>query len=839
MDFLRSVWRDVRHAVRSFRREPTFVAGVVLTLALAVGTNGAMVGLVERLMIAPPPGIQDADRVVRVGLEFTTDGGEPYTATTTSYPVFRAIAESRQLFSDAAAMRSDTMTTGRGTELEEVAVVQASGSYFSVLGTRPARGRFFGPSEDELPNGTEVVVLSHAYWLRHFRGDANAIGRELLLDDDAFTIVGVAPPEFNGTELSATDVFIPLSTALRKNGPGWWSNTGYNIVSVIARLRTGVAATAASQMVTSALRDAALAPANDRVASVKLESIVPGRTARQTSQARIALWLLGVSLIVLLIATANVGTLFLLRTVRRRRDVATRLALGARTSRLARQSIVESLTLAFTGCLVGLLLARWFSDVIRVTLLPHLPEATGIVNRPVLIASALASCGAGLLAGLSPLTQLHRSSLSQQLRTGGGHGSSGRFVLQHALVGIQVALSTLLLIGAGLFVRSLQRVQSQDLGLSISRLLDVTLEFRGYVSGRERDVVHEEVVRQLRTLRGVTGVTVVQGSPFSSHHIPPISIPGLSKPPDVGGQIPIMYGATPEYLDMMGVVLRRGRLFNDRDGAGTPLVVIVNETMARVVWPGQDAIGKCVRAGNGPTLDDPDPFLTAASLPCREVVGVVRDSRARSLRGEGDEGQLMQYYVPFAQLPAPPIAGYAGIHGILIRTEGEPERLATAVQRMIQATSALPVYARVRPYQALIDPQLRSWRIGATLFSVFGALAVGIAALGVFAVVSYLVAQRTQEMGVRLALGGSGASVASLIVRDALRMAGAGAVVGIAMAMVGAPLLQSMLFQTSARDTTIVLSAAAVLVAVTIGAAAVPAWRASRVSPMTVLRTEE
>jgi hypothetical protein len=299
-----------------------------------------------------------------------------------------------------------------------------------------------------------------------------------------------------------------------------------------------------------------------------------------------------------------------------------------------------------------------------------------------------------------------------------------------------------------------------------------------------------------------------------------------------------MYGATPQYLDMMGVVLRQGRLFNERDGAGTPLVVLVNETMARVVWPGQDAIGKCVRAGNGPTLDDPDPFLTAASLPCREVVGVVRDSRARSLRGEGNEARLMQYYVPFAQLPAPPVAGYAAVHGILVRTEGEPERLAAAVQRLIQGTSALPVYARVRPYQALLDPQLRSWRIGATLFSVFGALALGIAALGVFAVVSYLVTQRTQEMGVRLALGGSSASVAGLVVRDALRMAGAGAAVGIAMAMAGAPIVQSMLFQTSAREASIMLGAAAALIAVTLGAAVVPAWRASRVSPMTVLRTD-
>jgi hypothetical protein len=299
-----------------------------------------------------------------------------------------------------------------------------------------------------------------------------------------------------------------------------------------------------------------------------------------------------------------------------------------------------------------------------------------------------------------------------------------------------------------------------------------------------------------------------------------------------------MYAATPAYLDMMNVRLRAGRLFTPRDTTGAPLVVLVNETMARTAWPGQSPIGKCIRAGHAGGPEFGDPMFAAAFLPCREVVGVVRDSRARSLRTEGGEAKLMQYYVPIGQTPPAPFPNVPNAHGLLVRTSGDPERHVAAIQRIIQSTSTVPVFARVRPYQSLIDPQLRSWRLGATLFSAFGILALGIAAVGLFAVVSYLVAQRTREIGVRLALGGSSGGVVGLVIRDAVRLAAIGGLAGLVIAVAGAPVVQAMLFETSARDPVIALGAAAVLLAVTIGAAAIPAWRAGRVSPMTVLRND-
>jgi predicted permease len=838
MPLFQDLTRDLRYAARTFRREPAFVAGVVLTFGLVIGTNAAMFGLVQRLMLAAPPGIRDAERVVRVEMTYATDDGGVFTMTSTSYPVFRALATLGGAFDGVAAIQSDSVTTGRGAELAEVAAVMASGQYFATLGVQPELGRFFGPADDELPVGNDVVVLSHAYWQRRFAGAASALGQQLLVNDQLLTIIGVAPRGFNGTELGATDLFVPLTTALRNRGAGWWSDSRTRMIAIVARLHDGVTPATAGMMAARSVREAAFPSANTQLSSVTLESVVPGPSTRQSPQARVALWLTGVSLVVLLIATANVGTLMLLRAARRRRDVAIRLTLGATRAQLARQPLVESIVLALAGCVLGLILARWFADLVRVTLLPNVAAVERVVDPKVLLVSIGAACAAGLLAGLGPLTQLGRTDLTHELKAGGGHGSSGRFLFHHVLLALQVALSMILVIGAGLFVQSLRRVQSQDLGFSTAQLLHIELDFRGSAPAIDRDRAHTEATRRIASVPGVTGVTVVQGMPFSSHNIPPMSIPGYALPSPSVQQLPIMYAATPTYLDMMGVTLRAGRLLTQRDTTGTPLVILVNETMARTAWPGQNPIGKCVKAGHAGNPELGDPMATAAFLPCREVVGVVRDSRARSLRTEGNEAALMQYYVPFGQLPAAPFPNATTIHGILVRTAGSPERLVAPVQRIVQSTSALPLYAHVRPYQTLIDPQLRSWRLGATLFTAFGVLALGIAAVGLFAVVSYLVAQRTREIGVRLALGGSGSRVAGLIVRDAVRMAAVGAAAGVLMALAGASVVQSMLFQTSAREPATIIVAGAVLLAVTVAAAAVPAWRAGRVSPMTVLRTE-
>ena len=821
---------ELRYALRSLGREPMLVAGVILTFSLAIGTNASMFGLVTRLMLAAPPGIRDADRVARVRLSFVDDDGNAFAMSTTSYPAFRSLREVATAFAAVGASRPDTMMAGRNPDVVPIAVLGVSPDYFTALGASPALGRFFGPADDVLSTGSPVIILGYAYWQRTFGGDRAVLGRQIVIDDRPFTVVGVAARGFNGAELATVDVFLPLSASLANSGDDWPHNRFMNLVSVVIRLRDGVSATAARQMASATVREQ-MAGSGRLTPAVELVPVVPGKESRESPQSRIALWLAGVSIMVLLIATANVGTLLSLRSARRRREVAVRVAMGAGMGHIARQLVIESVLLAVVGTAVGLLLSRWFSHILRVSLLPSLPATETFIDGRVLGATIAIACIAGVLAGLIPLSQAWRTNVSEHLRSG-GHGLSVRLTVQHALVRSQVALCTLLVVGAALFVRSLQRVRSQDLGFSTTSLLYIRLDFRGFISGAESDLAYYDAVRRAHTLPGVTGATVVAGIPFGPHYIPGVAIPGRPWPPP-GAQVPIMYGATPEYLDMMSVKLVHGRLLSARDNAGAPPVILVNETLARTAWPGQSALGKCmaIKFGGPPSAEH-----ASASQPCRQIVGVVRDSRARSLRPEGNEDRLMQYYVPFEQMPVPPRPNPSRVMGMMVRAQGDIDRVAARVQRTIQSTSAVPVYARTRRYQDFLDPQLRSWRLGATLFSAFSILAVSIAAVGLFGVVSYVVTQRMQEIGVRLALGATSRRVAGLIVGDAVRMVSIGIIAGLLATVVAAPLMAPLLFQTSAREPASMVVATAVVLIATLVAAAWPAWRAGRVDPVGVLR---
>ena len=823
--------RDLQFALRSLRREPGVAAGIIVTFALAIGANASMVSLVARLMLSAPPGVSDASSLARLHIEATSIDGERYAMTTTSYPAFQATRALDQAFAGVAASRAERLTTGRGADMSEVAVIAATGDYFHVLGTRPVIGRFFGPDDDALPSGNAVAVLSHAYWEHHYGGSSAVLGDHIVVDGEEYTIVGVAPRGFSGDALAPVDVFVPLTVAQRNDQSHWSTSTGIHFISVIARVRSRAALPAALGTLTASLRSNA---GDDQVLSAGLEPLLAegGVSPRQTQIAR---WLAGVSLVVLLVAIANVATLLLLRAARRRREIAVRLALGAGRLRLARQLLVEGWLLSSLGAAVALVVAKWAADLVRVTLLPDLAPSERLIEPSALVVAIVAAGVAGLVAGLAPLAQASRRDVAAELQ--GGRSASGRFGVQRTLIAIQVALCTVLLFGAGLFVRSLQRLEAQDLGFSTARLALVTLDFRERMVGTERDRVYTDAAQRLTTLAGVTGATIVQAMPFGNFNVPPISVPGLPQPPSVGGQMPYMYAATAAYLHLMGVTLREGRLFTDRDRRGSPFVVLVNETFARTVWPGQSAIGKCVRAGFDLAAGEPSP-LAPATLPCREVVGVVRDSRARSLRPTGNEAKLMQYYVPFGQQPEPFMHAASQVNALLVRTAGDPQHMIASLQRFIQGTTPTPVYARVKPYEDLLDPQLRPWRLGATLFSALGTLALAIAAVGLFAVVSYLVAQRVREIGIRLALGGTGTSVARLVVGGALKLVAIGGAVGTVAAIALTPFVQSMLFETSIGDIGVMLAITSVLAVVALAAAALPALRAARVSPSVTLQAE-
>jgi predicted permease len=834
-DWIDTLRYDVRHTLRTLGREPSLVLGVVLTFALAIGTNAAMFGLIRQLMLAAPAGIRDPQSVVRAQLIRLSDDGNVFASSTMSYPAFTAIRASNAALS-VAATHGDTLIMGSGDNTMPVATMSATGEYFGILGARPALGRFIGAADDDAGIGNPVVVLSHSFWQRQFNGDATVLGRELTIADQRYTIVGVAPSGFNGDVTSRIDLFLPLSAAFANRHDNWRTNPGFNLVNVVARLRPNATPRAAGSVATSSFRRTFADRYDEQATTVELESVVPGKSARQSLQAKIALWLAGVALVVMLIATANVATLLLVRAVKRRREMAVRIALGVGRARLARQLLTESLVLAAGGAVVGLVVAEWLSHITRATLLPNLAPTEQVIEPPLLVATAVIAILAGVVAGLAPMAQIVQRGLTDELHGGSAPGSIRRARSQAILVGVQVALCMILLVGAGAFVRSLDRVSSQDLGFSTARLLLVELSFRTRPTGPERDQRYTDLAERVARLDGVSRASIVAAIPFGYHNIPPISVPGRAEPPSAGGQLPIMYPATPAYLDMIGVKLLQGRLITDADAHGSPPVALVNETMAREVWPGQSAIGKCIRIGFD--LSGPPTPLAPATLPCREIVGVVRDSRARSLQRTGREATLMQYYVPFTQIPPKPFANASDINAILVRVTGDADRMIGAVQQRIQSAAGTSALARVRPYQDLLDPQLRPWRLGATLFSVFGTLAVVIAAVGLFGVISCLVSQRTAEMGIRLALGGSRGNVARFVVGQSVRMVAIGLAIGGGIALLLAPFAQALLFETSARDVTILSGASAVLLVVSVIAAILPAWRASTVSPLTALRND-
>lgn len=829
---------DLRHALRTLRRQPGFVAAVVGTFAIAIGTNAAMFGLIDRLMLSGPRGIGNPDRVVRLSVE-AGDPGQSYRMSTFSYPLFKSLEQATSAFTSVAATRPDTVMVGR-EEVRPSPALAVSGHYFSLLRATPLLGRAISPADDQIPLGASVVVLSHAYWSRAFGRDPAAIGQVLVINGTPYTIIGVARAGFNGDSPSAVDLFIPLTAAMRNQAFGWWTVERMNLISIVGRLPEGITTRAADDLVTAIVR--AQSGNEERAARqvARLSSVVPGRSARQSTQSRIALWLGGVSIVVLLIATANVGTLLLLRAARRQRETAMRITLGAPRATLARQLVLESLILSVAGAAVGLVLSRWLSETIRIVLLPTVAPGERFVDQRVIVLSVSAAVIAGLAAALTPIAQIGRRDLASALRVAGESGASGRMTSQSIMVGVQVALCTVLLIGAGLFVRSLQRVQSQDLGFSTQGILYVTLDIQGHASGREKDAMHEEVARRARSVDGVRRASLVEAFPFGPFHVPPMSIPGRAGMPTLGGQPPFLYAATPDYLQMMKVSLRQGRLFTERDTRSSPLVAIVNESMARAVWPDESPIGKCIRAGYPADMSGfADPMDAVGFAPCREVVGVVRDSRARSLRGDGNEARQMQYYVPFEQIPAPPSPNFAFASGVFVQADdADLDRVAVAVQRAVQNGLGPSTYARVQRYQDLIDPQLRSWRLGASLFSLFGALALGIAAVGLFGVISFLIGQRTREMGVRLALGATHRRMWTLVIGDALRLVMIGIVAGTVTAMAAGPFVRDMLFRTSPWEPANAGLAIGILLTVTVVAAALPAWRAGRVDPLAALRAD-
>ncbi|HKN65418.1 MAG TPA: ABC transporter permease [Gemmatimonadaceae bacterium] len=820
--FLETLLQDLRYAARGLRARPAFTLSVMLTLGLGIGANAAMFDIIDRLLFRPPEYLHDAEQVDRVYLSRVRDRVQRISDGF-QYPRYADLARWTRSFSAVAAYTSRQLAVGDGDAARERRVVGASASFFDFFDATPSLGRFFTAGEDSVPLGTPVAVIGHRFWQEDFGGRPDVLGRQLRVGHTLCTIIGVSPPRFRGVEeTTEPDVYIPLSTfGMDARGPSYVANYGFHWLGMIVRRKAGVSRAVASADLTAAyqrswLREAAAA--NESPSSItQLRAIAaPLQSARGPlagPEGKLAAWAGGVTAIVLLIACANVANLLLARAIVRRRETALRCALGVSRGRLVRQHLTESLLLAGAGAAVGLLFAQWGGALMRRAFLP--PELSSGVfgdSRMLFVVigiAILAAAATGLAPVLDALNTNLTHSLSSGARDTGSRSSRGRGTLLVA----QAALSVVLLVGAGLFVRSLQHVRALRLGYDVDPVLLVMVQQRGArLDSIGRIALEARLVEQARTLPGVVDATIASSVPFWGFEGRALYVAGIDSV-DLLGNFDLQ-AVSPGYFGTVGTRILRGRQFDRRDAATSPPVTIVSEGMARALWPGQEPLGKCIR-------------VAERTAPCATVVGVAEDLRLHTLRDARD----YIYYLPITQ--------FSMSTGMLfVRVHGSAPNFVQPLRRQLQSIMPGPAYVSVRPFSDVIDPVMRSWQIGATIFVAFGVLALALASVGLYSVIAYGVAQRRREIGVRIALGATRSSVVQLVVSRGVRLVALGIALGAVATLAAGRGIAALLFQESPNDPVVYVTVAAVLLGVSLLATAAPALSAARVDPNLSLRVD-
>ena len=806
---------DLAVAFRSIRATPVAIAAAAITIAVAVGVNLAMVGLIDRALLSPPAHVQDPGRVFTVSIHGDGDQADAIR-TAASYPTFEAIRDSIPALEGAAAFQPMAATVVVDLDQLSANGMLVSDEYIEMLGARPLLGS--GIVAD-VRGSVPACVVSHAFWRKAFGGDRHALGSRIKVNGLDYIVTGVMPAGFSGHSSTAVDLWVTFAGALR-NSPGWDRDVYRSLATVLVRLTPDAT--------DAAVRAQAHAAIQQRISLSPIAGANVGANER-----RVAWWLTGVSGLVLLIGLANAGTLLVVRAARRRRDVAIHAALGATRGRLFSQAWLEACVLAAGATTLSMVAAWWLDESIRRVLFPGVIEQSGL---------SLRTWWAALCAGLLAVTVATAANL-QQFRSATRVHALAERVRSHSrvrtltfLLVVQTALAVVLLAGAGVFGRSLHNLMSQDFGMNMDGVVLVQFERNGPNNPRG---AFEGALDAIRAVPGVELVTPITSVPFGGRHIPPISVPGRDKPPAVGKQLPFLNAATPEFMQILGVRVIDGRSLAAADDRGAP-VVIVNETMAREVWPGERAVGKCIRIGFD---DDFDPESGASPHPtkvaCREVIGVAKDIRQRSLLPTGNEARLMQYFVPFSQVPFPPfLLQEPHVNGLLLRTSLDLDRIAPAIRRVIVGDRTDLPFISVAPYTQLLEPQLRPWRMATTLLVLFSALALGVAVVGLHAVFAQAVAERRHEMAIRVALGAKPRRVLRMVLREAAIVAGAGVIVGGAIAIATGRTVQALLFETAPSDPLVLGSAAALMLLVAAAATFIPALTASKADPSGLLKEQ-
>ncbi|MEO8592405.1 MAG: ABC transporter permease [Candidatus Solibacter sp.] len=806
--------QDVRFALRIFQRAPGFAVAAVLTLAVGIGANTSIFSVANALLLRPLP-YKDPSRLVlidarRKGLPNVSQGP-------LSVPRYEQVEARNRSFQSLAAFTTEFFNlTGKG-DPEQVTSARVSWRFFDVLGVAPSKGRAFRPEEDKA-GGDPVVLISDALWQRRFQRDPNILGRSVTLDTKDYTVIGVLPADFRFAVLGPViDLVAPRVFELNSLSPGM-AQAGVGYLNFVARLNPGVTVKAAQA-------DLDRLSAQYRAENPKMPDSDPGLVVHagnlqdeMVSSMRTAVVVLFASVsLVLLIACANVASLLLSRALGRKREIAVRMAVGATRGGLVRQLLTESLMLALMGGTLGALFSLWGTHSLALLAQGTLPRASEInVDSGVLLFTLGISVFAGFLFGLIPALQVSRPDLNGVLRSQGRGSTSGRRhnLLRNLLVVSQVALSTVLLIGAGLLLRNFVQLSQSNPGFDSQRLLtmSITLPSARYPDAPKRIAFFNELLRQVRALPGVRGAAGTTSLPVNPSRFSMALPEGQPMVPLAERPIFNLQQVTPGYAAAMRVPLR-GREFTDRDDTQAPRVLMVNEALARRYWPGQNAVGKHVLVGRA----------TAPS----EIVGVLGDIPNQAI---GTDPQP-EMYLPFAQIAS-------ATQNLVVRTAGDPHSAIAAVRARVLALDRDQPVTGILSMEEVLQTGAAQPRFTTYLLAGLSLTAFLLSMVGIYGVIAYSVAERTQEMGIRIALGAESGAILRLVLGHGLLLAGSGIAVGLAGAFGLTRLMAGLLYRVSVTDPVTFVAGPAVFAVVALVASYLPARRAMRVDPVIALRAD-
>jgi predicted permease len=819
---MNNFWNDLRYGIRMLAKSPAFTAIAILTLAVGIGANAAVFSVVNSFLFRPLP-VRDSGRLVVVA-NGTHDYEDPHEV---SNPDFKDFQTQSDAFSDMTAYLIHFAGLTADNRSERVLATYVKGNYFAALGLQPALGRLFLPSEGESQGQDPILVLGYAYWMQRFDGDPSIVGKSVNLNGQPVTVIGVAPKGFFGTFfIVESNVYVPLG--MLGNDPDSakiLTNRGERQLRVLAHLKPGITkekARVSVQVVADHLNKEYPDTNKDLRMAVIPETLARPEAASASMWPLIASVFLGLVGMVLLVTCVNVTNLLLARASVRSREIAIRAALGAGRARLFRQVLAESVLLSGLGGIAGAALGLWLMKLIETIRLPgDFPMRTNIpFDWRVFLFVASVALACGLLAGLAPAWRASRLSLNETLRESGRSvtDGAGRNRIRNFLVVAQAAGSLVVLILAGLFLRSLQHAEKATLGFNPDHVLNLTMDVNqlGYDQNRGANF-YRQVGERIRSLPGVESASFAYSVPFGyfsqwdnvwkegQEGLPESQVPRLPH-----------NKIDNDYFRTMGIEIVRGRAIGEQDQRTSPRVAVVNQTLARRLWPAEDPIGHHFRYG------------TAQADPV-EIVGVAKDGKYVWIA----EDQRSYFYVPLTQ-------DYSAVRALQVRTSVPPAVLTRSIEDQIHSVEPnLPVFDVMSMETALHGGNgLFFFRLAAIFAGILGGLGLALAVSGVYGVVSYGVNQRTHEIGIRMALGAQQQDILQLVIRQGLKLVLAGLFLGIAVSAGLARVLESLLVDTGALDPLAYGAASLLLVAVAVIACSVPARRAMRVDPLVALRYE-